>query len=53
EAWAVGAKPWREIWHGGYQREGLAGHDPEDPFDGLPHDARSWVPPIEYTFDRR
>ncbi|KAH9315324.1 hypothetical protein KI387_023951, partial [Taxus chinensis] len=38
EAWAAGARLPIGIWHGAEQREGAAGHDLEDPFDGLPHD---------------
>ncbi|KAH9292084.1 hypothetical protein KI387_042729, partial [Taxus chinensis] len=38
EAWAAGARPPIEIWHGSECRVRAVGPDPEDPFDGIPHD---------------
>ncbi|KAH9308057.1 hypothetical protein KI387_035968 [Taxus chinensis] len=42
EAWAAGIHPPVEIWHGAEHRARVVaqGPDPEDPFDGIPHDGQ-------------
>ncbi|KAH9296276.1 hypothetical protein KI387_039864, partial [Taxus chinensis] len=40
EAWAAGTRPPPELPYSGDEREDVAPHDPDDPFDGLPHDEK-------------
>ncbi|KAH9292978.1 hypothetical protein KI387_041834 [Taxus chinensis] len=42
EAWVAGIHPPVEVWHGAERRARAValGPDPEDPFDGIPHDGQ-------------